>query len=452
MTVNVSGIVSALGVASPGLYAESAGQGGSGTPATSVISINVLPGGAVAGGTDFTPGDGSGAGIYINTGGQTQAAPNTIQNSGTIDSRNGISGTAIYSTAGYTVVTNTASGTITGNITLDNNGGAGSCAGSSNCPAQAALGAVGRGDINNSGLIQSQSIRLGGGLLTNAGTLDIRAGGSGTATLDGNYHATTGTLLVGADFATGTADKLAVSGNVELDPQSSVRVEVANWQKGSVPVLTAGGTLVQDPPSAVATNQAYLFGLQTAQNGNTLQVQTVSNIRSAALGLTANQQGVANSLDQIWNAGPGFGGGTAALASVDGSRSYRVALSSLAGASVGGVVAAKQAASDRFTDNLINCELLDHGAAPLEEESCLWLRTTGSRTSLASRRVQGLGRLRAVRPDAQAAVRPLAADRRTRWGLWLVSKQPGNHRRQPQWSGDRFARRRSCRAALAGGL
>jgi hypothetical protein len=382
VTVNVSGIVSALGAASPGIYAESAGQGGPGTPAASVISVNVLQGGVVSGGYDFNPGDGYGAGVYVDTGGQTQAAPNTIQNSGTITARAGLSGTAIYSTGGYTVVTNAPSGTITENITLDNNGGAGSCTGSTNCPAQATLGANGRGDINNSGLIQSQSIRLGGGLLTNAGTLDVR--GSGTATLDGNYHATTGVLQVGADFAKGTADRLVVTGNVELDPQSSVRVDVANWQKGSVSVLTAGGTLVQDPASAVATNQAYLFGLQTAQSGNTLQVQTVSNIRSAALGLTANQQSVANSLDQIWNAGPGFSGGTAALASVNGPQSYRMALNSLAGASVGGVVAAKQAASDRFTDNLINCELLDHGAAPLEEESCVWLRTTGSQTTLAN--------------------------------------------------------------------
>ncbi len=306
VTVNVDGVVSATGAASPGIYAQSQGfvtgafSGKCGDPGPgSVICIYVAPNAVVSGGTDFVAGDRSAPGIYVANGSINPNSPNTITNSGTITTVKGSNGgTAIFNSGGYLLVNNQPSGTIIGDIVLDNNGGSGSCTGT--CPSVASIGTVNRGDINNQGTIQAgQSIRLGGGTLTNAGTVDVRNGGNSTTTLNGNYHATTGALVVGADFSKGTADRLAVTGNVELDPTSSVRVDVTNWQKGSVSVLTAGGTLIQDPPAAAATTPAYLFGLQTTANGNTLQVQTVSNMTASLQGLTSNQQNVANSLGQI---------------------------------------------------------------------------------------------------------------------------------------------------------
>jgi hypothetical protein len=391
VTVNVDGVVSATGAASPGIYAQSQGlaagavAGKCGVPGPgSVICIDVAPNAVVSGGTDFIPGDRSAPGIYVADGSANPNSPNTITNSGTITTVKGSNGgTAIFNSGGYLLVNNQSSGTIIGDIVLDNNGGSGTCTGT--CPSVASIGTANRGDINNQGtILAGQSIRLGGGTLTNAGTVDVRNGGNSTTTLDGNYHATTGALVVGADFSKGTADRLAVTGNVELDPASSVRVDVTNWQKGSVSVLTAGGTLVQDPPAAAATTPAYLFGLQTTANGNTLQVQTVSNMTASLQGLSSNQQNVANSLGQIWNAGSGLGGGFSALATVAGAQSYRSALTSLAGASVGGIVAAKQAASERFADNLVNCEQSRGSDTLQQEESCAWLRITGTETNLAN--------------------------------------------------------------------
>ena len=376
VTVDVGGTVSATGIGSPAIFAESTGQGGSGAAIAVTVGSSTNSTAIVSGGTDTSTGDGSGAGIYIVDGGASAAAGNSVDNYGTITSANGVTGTAIYSTGGYTTVTNESGGTITGAITLN---GTGSCTGSADCSGQSDL-ADNKGNIINDGLIRSPSIDLGNGTLVNAGMLDVRAGGNGKVTLNGNYEATTGVLRIGADFAKGTADQLVVSGNVSLGPQSSVQVDVADWEKGSVPVLTAGGILTEDPPTAEASNAAYLFGLQTAQSGNTLKVQTVSNLGAAAAGASDNQQAVANNLDQIWNLGSGFSDATSTLATVSGPQSYQTALTSLTNEAVGGIIQAKRASSDVFTDAMISCG----NAAQADGTACTWLKVTGSNTNLGA--------------------------------------------------------------------
>lgn len=59
------------------------------------------------------------------------------------------------------------------------------------------------------------------------------------------------------------------------------------------------------------------------------------------------------------------------------------ALTSIAGGAVRGVAATRQAASERFFDNLVNCQSFKPGATPFEEENCSWLRVIGAQTSLA---------------------------------------------------------------------
>jgi hypothetical protein len=368
VTVNVFGNVYAAGTSSPGIFAESSGLVGY------PISVNVYSGGVVQGGEDGKPGDA--AGVYLVDGGAA-AFPNVvmIQKGGTISSAGGATGTAIYTTGNsYTEVTN--DGLIVGNVILDS----GTCTGTgAGCPATGTV--ANRAD----GVLQASSVRLGGGTLTNAGTFDVRAGGSGAATVVGNYHAVAGGVLqVGADFTKGTADQLTVTGNAQLDPGSAVRVDVANYAKGVVPVLTVNGTLTNGFPVAQASNPSYLFDLQTAQSGNTLQVQTVSNLRSASLGLTATERSVAGILDAMWQSGdPRFRAQTAALATIGDERSYRTSLSNLAGASAGAVAGTKQVTSERFTDNLINCDPYRGAGMILTEESCMWVRSAGTRASLA---------------------------------------------------------------------
>ncbi|MEJ0015424.1 MAG: autotransporter outer membrane beta-barrel domain-containing protein [Acetobacteraceae bacterium] len=383
VSITVNGYVQAGGAAAAGVYAASTGTNGT---AGSVISVTVGPGAAVYGGNAGSADEGgapAGAGIIVDSGSMSSQTPNTVSNFGTISSDAGV---AIVSRVGYLAVTNQSTGVIEGSIILDETGNSGSCTGSTQCPVS--LGATrGRGEILNRGLIQARSIRLGGGMLTNAGTLDMRGGG-GPARLDGDLHAVAGsTLRIGADFTQGTSDLLVVTGTAILDAQSTLQVDVAAWRKGSVPVLAAG-TLVQAPPSAQASNGAYLFGLRTVAAGNTLEVQAVSNLRAAARGLSATQQGIAASLEQIWDAGAGFDTGIAALASVPGAAAYRSSLTSLAGATVGGIVAVRQAASESFADRLTACDTLGDASADTRGGpgggNCAWLRVMGDRTSLAS--------------------------------------------------------------------
>jgi hypothetical protein len=391
VTVNVYGAILASGVASPGIFAEAAASNGYiGGPLTVTIYNN----GVVQGGYNFNPGDGYGAGVYFVGGGPASSFPNvvTIQAGGTLTSLGGKTGTAVYSTGGYTEVVN--AGTLIGAVDLDNGGGSGTCTGTG-CPATAdAVSAAstrpGSGELMNAagGLLESTSIRLGGGTLTNAGTFDVRAGGSGVATLSGNYHGLAGGVLqVGADFAHGTSDELAVDGTAVLDAGHQVRIDVANWQKGIVQVMTATGGITQSGVEAVASaGPVYLFGINATQpDSNTLQVQTSSNLRSAASDLAHNQQAVAGILDQLWNTGdPAFAAAADALATVGGDKSYRSSLNSLAGASVSGVAAAKEADSERFTNNLVNCDAYDQASSHTRDGSCDWFKIDGTRTSLAN--------------------------------------------------------------------
>jgi hypothetical protein len=57
--VNVGGLVSAAGAASPAIYAESSGRGGAGS-AGSVVNVTLAVGGKVSSGTDFNAGSGAG--------------------------------------------------------------------------------------------------------------------------------------------------------------------------------------------------------------------------------------------------------------------------------------------------------------------------------------------------------------------------------------------------------
>jgi hypothetical protein len=136
-------------------------------------------------------------------------------------------------------------------------------------PPQAASTRPGSGELMNAvgGVLESASIQLGGGTLTNAGTFDVRAGGNGVATLSGNYHGLAGGILqVGADFGHGTSDELSVDGTAVLDAGHQLRIDVANWQKGTVQVMTATGGISQNGVAALAsTGPPYLFSLNTAQ-------------------------------------------------------------------------------------------------------------------------------------------------------------------------------------------
>ena len=353
-------LVSATGQSSAGIYAESAGQGRVSAP----IAIQLGSGAKVSGGSAIYS-DGSDApGIMVDSGSITSTAPNMVDNSGTITSAGGTSGMSILNRVGYLAVTNEPTGVIVGNIDL--------------------TAAGGNGTIDNMGTITAgQTIALGSGTLNNAGTLDLRNGQGGT-TLAGNYAGTgNGQVVVGVNFANGSADKLVVTGNASLNA-AAVRVDATSWQKSApVTVLTVAGSLDNVASlSATPISGGYALGLATTVAGNTVQVQPVSNLGTVAAGLSTTGRQVANALGEIWDSGSDLGGGFSALSAIGSAGALNSALTSIAGGAVR-VAATRQAASERFFDNLVNCQSFKPGATPFEEENCSWLRVIGAQTSLA---------------------------------------------------------------------
>ena len=154
--VTINGTVEATGQASLGIFAQSEGD----KTSTSPIKITVGSTGTVSGGPLFNGNGDITPAIYIDHGGLTAATPNVVTNSGTLTWVGGAngdpSGTAVYSSSGYTQVINEAErDAITGAIHLANNGGGG-------C-------------LTNNGTVHTNSV-VGTCATVNNGVMDIRSG------------------------------------------------------------------------------------------------------------------------------------------------------------------------------------------------------------------------------------------------------------------------------------
>jgi outer membrane autotransporter protein len=220
------------------------------------------------------------------------------------------------------------------------------------------------------------------GLLTNLGTLSVGAVGQiASTTVTGTLvQGTTGRLVVDTDHVAGRSDQLTVQGSAQL--AGTVEVHPASVSNRAVPVLTATGGLTVDP--SLTGTHTYLVNYAVQSDGTTLRIQPQADFRNTGGSLTSTERAVAGHLQEVWDASSDLSGGFSTLARLGDDASYKRALNSLAGSSVGGVVAAKQAASDRFADNLINCDIEASHAPLLDEQSCAWLRVAGGRTTLAS--------------------------------------------------------------------
>ncbi len=219
------------------------------------------------------------------------------------------------------------------------------------------------------------------GVLTNNGTFHAGLGQMATTTLTGNFtQGASGVLEVNANNATGQSDLLAVQGSAQVG--GTVRLNSSNLTNRAVTVLTATNGVTLDP--ALRSTPAYLFSYNTAVVGNAVQVQPQANFVGEALGLSSTSQALASHLQQVWDSGSSLNGGFSAMAAINGAPGLGSALNSIAGAAVRGVAATRQAASDRFFDNMVSCETLKPGASPFQEENCGWMRVLGGQTSLAS--------------------------------------------------------------------
>jgi uncharacterized protein with beta-barrel porin domain len=252
VTVTSTGNIATPGDGASGIYAGSFGG-----PVTVTIGSGTVSGGA-----------GSGAGVVLSGG-----SNNTLTNFGTVTA---LSGLAVQGGgSGNDTVNN--SGTVTGNVVL------GSGTNAFNNMA---------GGLFNPGA----SVDLGGGSLTNAGTLS--PGGAGTiqtTALTGNLtQAATGILLADINIAGATSDRFNVSGTANL--AGSVHVQLSNatlgaWQQT---VLSATGGTTNNGLSLLASPA--LHAQLIFPNATDVAVKS-SGINFLTPGLGTNQAAVGNALN-----------------------------------------------------------------------------------------------------------------------------------------------------------
>lgn len=356
--VNVNGTVDARGGASAGIFAQSAGgdsngEGGSGTGNAVTITIGSATNttASVMGGNAF--GD-IAAAIYIAQGTSSDPSapvPSTLTNYGTIATHDTTDGTAVYSAAGAFAGTNY--GSITGNIHLAT------------------------GDITNqgSGTIHTYSdVDLGGGQLLNRGTLDL-TGEADETTLSGDYLGEAGSrIAVGADFVGGKSDRLSVSGDATVE--SGIAVLASRLVPGTVTVLTTDGAL--DAAGVSDATGSHVFDFTPGISGNAVTV--TSSAEFLTDGLTAEESGLANHLQRIWDGeDPGaLAHGFAALSTIADQPTYLAALDSLISRQVAAIATARFDASRAFVANMNSCPVFLGDGLLLEETNCAWARVIAS--------------------------------------------------------------------------
>lgn len=347
-------LVSASGVGSAGILAQSQGSGPSGRILVTLNAASVVRGGVTdpsfPSGRPITERDVAAIRLVGGT-------ENRIVSAGVIG-RADSSGFAVLAdgAAGNTAITNT--GRVLGDISI--NDGAGSL------------------DNQRGGLVSAPTtINLSGGLFLNGGALHV--GGIdrvGETVLTGNLVQTsTGRLVLDTNHVTGAADRLTVQGSARLAGMVEVRpVQLANRP---VTVLTARDGLTLD--GDLATNRTRIFSYATRLSGNGLVVQPVADFGAASGGLGANQRALAAHLQRIWDGGGDFGGGFTALAGIGDGASYERALNSLSGQTVGAIGAFRYSSSHGFATNMFGeCPTYEGAGVSLDEASCAWGRVFGS--------------------------------------------------------------------------
>lgn len=297
---------------------------------------------------------------------------NTLTNDGTIETSLGIAGTAVLAQAdlGNTRITN--SGIITGNVDL----GAGNPAAGYNQFSNLAGGVFNAGATVNLGAA---------GTFTNAGTVVIGSGAGAMATtsLTGNYVQTSaGTLKVRADWASGTADKLAVTGSANL-AGTLVVTPLGFPTNGALTktftVMTAAGGITSSGLTAPGT-AAVTYALQQP-DANTLNVQANVNFQGAGgqvvpdAGLAGYQQSVGGTLNSIYASGTVLGFMPSLMALGTNSQ-LGSALAQLSPLGDGAASTSTMKTGATFGSQLLSCRVAGQGDAGafIREGQCLWAR------------------------------------------------------------------------------
>ncbi len=345
VTVTSTGDITASGTNTAGILAFTDNAG--------MTTVNVA-GGTVQGG------NGASAGVSFSPGGAIGAGATNTLNIAADATVTALSGIAIAGNLGDDTVNN--AGTVTGNVFLD----------------------VGNNAFNNlasSVFNPGDTVDLGGGNLTNAGTLS--PGGTGavqTTALAGNIIQTaTGTFAVDLNQGGPASDLVNASGTANVAGTVAVNIVSATALTQNTTILTAaGGTTNSGLTLGAITSPAFTAQL-LFPNATDVVLSTTIDFTPAAVGLNPNQTNIGNNLNSVVGAGTG-GVSPVVLALLNGvstAADFTNALDQLSPEAFLNSETATLFAGEEFTNNLFSCKVPGSGGAFIREGQCVWVRPEG---------------------------------------------------------------------------
>jgi uncharacterized protein with beta-barrel porin domain len=284
-----------------------------------------------------------------------------VASGGVVNNAGGLSQLAVLGASGNEAVSN--AGTVSGNVDL----GTGSNSFTNNA-----------GGVFNMGA----SVNLGGGALSNSGTLS--PGGNGAVAgvaLTGNLvQSAGGVMAVDVDPATGGADLITVTGSASLAGQMALSLPYLPTVSQRFTILSAAGG-VTDNGLALAVDPSTVARRLTLAYPNANDVVLDVTVDFSARGLNANQRRLGDNLNGLAGAG-GMAPLLDTLIEINDLAEYRDALNQLSPeaylqAAMSGVFSAQA-----FADVLMSCREREGTYAYIAQGQCLWMDAGGGHLSL----------------------------------------------------------------------
>ncbi|MFG1395102.1 hypothetical protein [Xanthobacter agilis] len=370
--IHVAGTISAVGMDSYGIFAQSGQQKADGTlanvrEASGVVDISYS-------GT-LTGGAGSGAAIRSDTANDTTI---TLKDADTVLSA--LSGTAITAAFGTTKIVN--DGTVIGDIRVYN------------------------GEFMNraGALYQSRpdgDIRLPGKGFFNAGSFDIGGVGTiSTATLTGSYQGQRGSkLLVDISPAAGTsgrnADQLVTTQGAHFESGTFVQPNAITWLlPGTYTFLkaTAGG-ISGDAPTVTGVNEVAVpitWSIETKRTsdsgGAEMSLTPKADFAHAkGVTLTEDQRAMADNLQGAWNAASSEQAKMfAQFLSIKSAQDYANALNGLSADDNADQASTSVVETRAGLKAAMSCPSFVDDTTLIHEGDCLWARVIGGRATMSA--------------------------------------------------------------------
>ena len=327
------------------------------------MAISVASSASVIGGTE------TGAGVHFGGGGV-----NTLTNHGTIASSSGLSGYAVLGDTNGTPPTASTlfsySALPVGNNTVDNYG---------LIAGNVDLGAGVNAFNNQAGGVfyMGPAVSVGAGnTLTNSGVLmaGVTGGTIQTTALTGNLVQTsTGQLLVDANWATGQASRINVSGTAVL--AGSVLVNPINFTalNEQFTILQAAGGVTNNGIAVANASTAAVSYKLLFPDANDMVLGVAINFLGNGT-VSGNQSAVGQTVNAIVGAGgsSSFNPVSQALMTLPNQQSLAAALNQLSPDAYAKAATGLVSSNYGFSNSLLSCRVPDGGFAFIAEGQCVW--------------------------------------------------------------------------------